>query len=366
MESLIEPNFHPILVHFAYALTTAGALSLFAVSIFPPGGWRDTLKTAGDWMLALGAVAIVATIAAGFQAYYSVGHDTPSHAAMTTHRNWAVPTGAALLVLAGWRYFERGRRPTLLFSAPLLAAAGLLTVTAWWGGELVYNCGLGVKSLPQVSGEGHDHEHPPGQGHGGGNGDSQVEAAPNGRADGASHDHGDEDMRVQVDNASHEHAEGAAHDHGQSETGAGRTTAASTTTPVSGDAYPQSPDGVAEAFARALRAGDEAAIRALVDANVVIAEGGGAERSLAEYSGHHMPSDMAFSEAMESTMNKRDVLAVEDMAAVITESQIHGSFRGENVHSRMIETMVMTRANGRWRITHIHWSSAPITGEHAH
>jgi len=32
----------------------------------------------------------------------------------------------------------------------------------------------------------------------------------------------------------------------------------------------------------------------------------------------------------------------------------------------MMETMVLRRIDGEWRIVHIHWSSAPLTGEHEH
>jgi ketosteroid isomerase-like protein len=56
----------------------------------------------------------------------------------------------------------------------------------------------------------------------------------------------------------------------------------------------------------------------------------------------------------------------EDAATVISRSQAHGQFRGQNIHSRTMETMVLRRTDGQWRIVHIHWSSAPITGEHAH
>ncbi|HRX39779.1 MAG TPA: hypothetical protein P5072_10110, partial [Parvularculaceae bacterium] len=66
MENLIEPNIHPVLVHFAYALTVTGAISMLIVSFAPAGGWRDTLKVAADWMFGLGAAAIILTIAAGF------------------------------------------------------------------------------------------------------------------------------------------------------------------------------------------------------------------------------------------------------------------------------------------------------------
>jgi len=40
MNSLIEPNIHPILVHFAYALSIT-AVAAYLLSRFPPAGlWR--------------------------------------------------------------------------------------------------------------------------------------------------------------------------------------------------------------------------------------------------------------------------------------------------------------------------------------
>ena len=81
-------------------------------------------------MLAFASIAVIATIAAGFQAYYSVAHDGPSHEAMTTHRNWAVPSGLALLALAAWRWIRRTSAPGALFALASIVVAGLLTVTA--------------------------------------------------------------------------------------------------------------------------------------------------------------------------------------------------------------------------------------------
>ena len=158
MPDLIEPNIHPILVHFAYALSVTAA-ALYLGRIFGPERWRDSLASAADWLLALGAVAILATIAAGFQAYYSVDHDTPSHEVMTTHRNWAVPTGIAVILLAAWRWRTRAAAASALFTGLMALAALSLTVTAWWGGKAVYGYGLGVASLPTVTGDGHDHDH---------------------------------------------------------------------------------------------------------------------------------------------------------------------------------------------------------------
>jgi uncharacterized membrane protein len=189
MNSLIEPNLHPILVHFAYALSITAVIS-YLLSRFPPTAkWRDSLSPAADWMLAFGAIAIVLTIAAGFQAYYTVDHDTPSHAAMTTHRNWAVPSGTAILLLSILRWTSRAKAASALFVGGLAAAALALSVTAWWGGKIVYGYGLGVKSMPVVTGDGHDHDHgnassnPKAAGH-----DMSVMASPD--AAPAAHDDG--------------------------------------------------------------------------------------------------------------------------------------------------------------------------------
>ena len=352
MENIIEPNIHPILVHFAYALSITAFISYVLASFTPSGKWRETLRPAADWMLAFGALAIIATIAAGFQAYFTVAHDGPSHAAMTTHRNWAVPSGVAILLLALWRWMSRTKPASVIFLTFLAAAALSLSVTAWWGGKIVYGYGLGVKSMPTVTGEGHDHEHAPGQGHG-----DEATAESSGDHDDG-HDHGTAD----------DHESDEAHEHGEDAAGALSTVPSSEETAAAFDAknYPASPEAVVDAYGTALKAKDKAAVRALLAPDVIIAETGGAERSVDEYAGHHMPVDMEFTAAVEFSVKKRDVIAKEDIATVISESQVHGTFRGENVHSRMMETMVLRRDDDRWRIVHIHWSSAPITGEHEH
>ena len=96
----------------------------------------------------------------------------------------------------------------------------------------------------------------------------------------------------------------------------------------------------------------------------MIAESGGAERSFAEYAGRHMPADMAFTAAVRLSLERRDVIDGGDTATVISQSRAEGEFHGRPIRSRTMETMVLRRVDGVWRIVHIHWSSAPITGEH--
>jgi ketosteroid isomerase-like protein len=135
---------------------------------------------------------------------------------------------------------------------------------------------------------------------------------------------------------------------------------------TAGAADLSTPIRVAEAFAAALKSGDAASVERLLMPDVVIAEGGGAERSFAEYFGHHMPADMAFMKDIDVAVKQRDVIVGADMATVVTASQMHGSFQGRTIHHRSMETLVLKKAAGNWRIAHIHWSSAPITGEHEH
>ncbi len=336
MENLIEPNLHPLFVHFVIAFLMTSPILLLAASAASAESRRgQSIQAAGDWMLFLGVVFALLAVAAGLQAYYSVAHDAPSHAAMTTHRNMALATVAIIAVFALWRWSARSSRPSSMFSILFLIAIFALGATAWKGGQLVYHYGLGVSSLPAVTGDGHDHDHGAIAG---------ADTAPN-----------DENENSENHDDGHDHVVAGAPD--------SSTAASVDAMPID---YPETPEGVVDAFAGALRAGDEAAVRNFLVPNVVIAEGGGAERSVDEYAGHHMPADMAFTAAVDWSQKNRDSIVESEMATIITESQIHGSFNEKTIHSRMMETMVLVNSDGKWRITHIHWSSAPITGDHEH
>ncbi len=370
MQNLIEPNIHPILVHFAYALPITAAVIYVASSFSQAKRWQASLRPAADWMLALGAIAIVATIAAGFQAYYTVDHDTPSHAVMTTHRNWAVPSGLAILALAAWRWKARSNPASGLFTGLTVITALALTVTAWWGGKAVYGYGLGVASLPTVTGDGHDHDH----------GDPSANTqsvAPHDEAGATSHEHDTTAGDGTTPSAAHDDAGSAPHDHpdtpaasvvpaGHDNSDGHHDTETSPPTASVAPAEQGSPAEIAEAFQSALRAEDKTKLEALFLPDVVLAEGGGAERSFEEYAGHHMTSDMAYTAAIDTTVISRDVIENGDLATVITEAQMHGEYKGKTIHNRMMETMVLRRSDEGWRIAHIHWSSAPITEEDEH
>lgn len=160
----IIPNWHPIFVHFTVSLLViAGFLQLFIW--FFSSKASSALISTQKWLVILSTIAVLATVATGLQAYYSVAHDTPSHLAMTDHRNWAIATSTVFIIGAAL-YFILPQLKQKLAGIFFVATLVLVSVTALKGGELVYRHGLGVMSLPEVSGEGHDHDHGDGNGHG--------------------------------------------------------------------------------------------------------------------------------------------------------------------------------------------------------
>lgn len=125
------------------------------------------------------------------------------------------------------------------------------------------------------------------------------------------------------------------------------------------DAEAQAAVDVVDRFGKALAAGDFATVESLLDPDVLILESGGAERSRAEYMGHHAISDAKFLKDAHHQPGQRRARVAGDLAWVGSESELHASKGGKPVTLRSTETMVLRRVDGAWRIVHIHWSSRP-------
>jgi len=164
----IIPNFHPIFVHFTVALFSISTLFYVLSHLTSNEQLQSQWLIVARWNLWIGGAITLITVAAGWQAFNTVDHDTPSHAAMTLHRNWAMGTAAFYLLLVVWSVMLHRAAVVRnwLFVGLLAIASSALGSTAWLGGEVVYRFGLGVMSLPKVDGKGHEHEHADGAGHG--------------------------------------------------------------------------------------------------------------------------------------------------------------------------------------------------------
>ena len=157
----IIPNWHPIFVHYTVALISISALCYFIGFFAKQYSFGKELLIVGRWCIWIGALATIATVIAGFIAYYSVAHDTPSHEAMTIHRNWAIATFVVILMATAWSAWMhiKSRTASFVFVLFMIIAFSLVSVTAWHGAELVYRYGIGVRSLPNSTGKGHQHSH---------------------------------------------------------------------------------------------------------------------------------------------------------------------------------------------------------------
>ncbi|GGI87863.1 DUF2231 domain-containing protein [Legionella impletisoli] len=153
----IIPNWHPVFVHFTVALVSVSAISYLLGHVLKDYPLGQELLTVGRWCLWFGLLASIATVSAGFIAYYSVAHDAQSHEAMTIHRNWALLTFSGIFIVtlwSFWRYF-RHTHSSISFIVCMLILFVLITITAWHGAELVYRYGIGVMSLPSSTESGH-------------------------------------------------------------------------------------------------------------------------------------------------------------------------------------------------------------------
>ena len=113
---------------------------------------------------------------------------------------------------------------------------------------------------------------------------------------------------------------------------------------------------VVERFHSALKAGDSAAVLALLTPDAVILEAGGVE-TRDEYRSHHLPGDIAFAQATTSDPGTPTVTVRGDVAWVSSVGRTYGTYRGRDLDLTGAELMVLTRTADGWKIAAVHWSS---------
>lgn len=115
-----------------------------------------------------------------------------------------------------------------------------------------------------------------------------------------------------------------------------------------------------EGFHAALAAGETQRALDYLAPDVLIVEEGGAERSRAEYASHHLAADAAFTRAVPSMLLSSTGDAIGDLAYIVTESRMTGTYNGKPVDRLSAESMVLRHGSAGWKIVHIHWSSHAV------
>ena len=159
-------------VHFTVALLSLSVLFFILQRPLAETLMGDNFLVFARYALGLGIFFTIITVIAGWDAYNTVNHDTPSHQAMNSHRLWALITFTIFLVAWLWSLaiFKTQEKAPVFFLLLLLIAFVFLVNTGHKGSELVYSFGLGVEALPAAddhdhathsheSHESHDHDH---------------------------------------------------------------------------------------------------------------------------------------------------------------------------------------------------------------
>ena len=120
----------------------------------------------------------------------------------------------------------------------------------------------------------------------------------------------------------------------------------------------QAAENIVDAFRKALTDADSKQAMALLSDDVLIYESGGAEASKAEYASHHLDADIAFLKGVKQSVAARSAQASGDMALVTTQGATVGTYKDKAIDSASTETMALRLTEGKWKIVHIHWSSA--------
>jgi nitrite reductase/ring-hydroxylating ferredoxin subunit/uncharacterized membrane protein len=133
---------HPLLIHFPIALFTL-ALILDVSSFVRDDG--NPMVRAAFVSLVAGLITALLAAAAGFADWSDIRSDHPAKKTANYHMvlNIAAVLLYAVSVVLRWGHREAEHTPVIAFLLSLLAA-GVLTVSGFLGGHMVYNDGIAV------------------------------------------------------------------------------------------------------------------------------------------------------------------------------------------------------------------------------
>ena len=356
MNDFIIPNWHPLLVHFTVALVISSTVFFVLSKLVTKQ--TDTFVTVAKWTLWSAAGITILTVLAGFAAFNSVNHDDVAHKVMKVHRNWALVTGAAILLVAIWSFRANAVSNSMIVAS--LVIAGLVGVSGYFGSELVYRHGLGVMRMPAVSSEGHDHG-------AGGHGEDEgkqydAEKKPHehsenqgdgGRRKEETHKDGHSDHDSTPETNDHDDTGSAAHEH-NTEKKVKKTHAHEGMAALD----------FAKHFQKALFSGGFDMVAQSFAPNAIVFENGTKEASLAGYLENHLKPEMPMLKAAKRQVIDQTVLENENSATVTTSSVLMFLSQGKKRSFNSVETLGLVRIAGDWKIGHAHWSSRPVQDAH--
>lgn len=109
-------------------------------------------------------------------------------------------------------------------------------------------------------------------------------------------------------------------------------------------------------FHKAIKKGYKKKARSLLADDVVIFEGGRVERSSDDYANLHMLADMKYLAKIRTQVLEHNVQVIGDTAYSMSRTKSTGQYKGKFINKEGMESMILLKKGGKWKIVHIHWS----------
>jgi uncharacterized membrane protein len=138
------PGLHPFLVHFPVALLPLALILEIAAYI-----WKNAeLSRAAWWNQIGGTIGLALAVATGLLAKGGIHMGDEARILFERHEQLAFAASALFALLLFWRIASRGHIPgrtPSLFLLLLLCGVTMVLTGAWYGGEMVFRHGVGVR-----------------------------------------------------------------------------------------------------------------------------------------------------------------------------------------------------------------------------
>ena len=141
--------FHPIMVHFTIALIITGLLGELLWLITK----REVFREVSRWNLLFSGVAVILTFITGLIAEDAVTMGPAAADVFETHETIGYVILALVAILFVWRLAKSGiyyQKYSVWFTALFIMVAIVVIIGAYFGGELVFTYGVGVKTVAVV------------------------------------------------------------------------------------------------------------------------------------------------------------------------------------------------------------------------
>jgi uncharacterized membrane protein len=130
---------HPALVHLPVALLPLAV----GADLLGRATGNQALLSFGQKAICVAAIGALGAVASGLIAGEEVNVEGESREMLITHRNLNLVATLAATAMAIWRASHR--RPSTLYLGAGAAGIGIVAYTAYLGGKLVYDTGVGVE-----------------------------------------------------------------------------------------------------------------------------------------------------------------------------------------------------------------------------